>query len=131
MNTENSKIVFPELSYAITGIIFDVHNNLGRYCNEEQYADAIARTLQEKGMVYEREKVPPPSFDGEAKGRNMVDFFIENKVVLELKAKRMLTREDYYQVRRYLGALDFKLGLLINFRDKYVRPRRILNSGVS
>ncbi|MEK9168074.1 MAG: GxxExxY protein [Patescibacteria group bacterium] len=131
MNTENSKIVFPELSYAITGIIFDVHNNLGRYCNEEQYADAIARTLQEKGMVYEREKVLPPSFDGEAKGRNMVDFFIENKVVLELKAKRMLTREDYYQVRRYLGALDFKLGLLINFRDKYVRPRRILNSGVS
>ena len=61
----------------------------------------------------------------------MVDFLIENKVVLELKAKRMLTREDYYQVRRYLGALDFKLGLLINFRDKYVRPRRILNSGVS
>lgn len=128
MNTENAKIIFPELSYKVTGIIFDVHNKLGRYCNEEQYADAIEYILREKSMVYEREKILPQSFSGEVNGRNRVDFLIENKIVIELKAKRMLTREDYYQVRRYLSALDLKLGLLVNFRDGYVRPRRILNS---
>lgn len=123
-----SKIIFPELSYKINGILFKVHNNLGRLCNEKQYADAVEELLKGNDTKYEREKVIPESFSGEQKGRNKVDFIIESKIILEIKAKRLLLREDYYQVRRYLQALNLKLGILVNFRNQYIKPRRILNS---
>jgi len=123
-----STVVYPELSYKITGILFAIHNELGRYCNEKQYADRVEFYLKRFKINHEREKILSQSFEDELKGRNRIDFLIENKIILEIKAKRFLVKEDYYQVKRYLVALNKKLGLVVNFRDKYIRPRRILNS---
>jgi len=122
------KLIYPELSYKINGVLFSVHNELGRYCNEKQYADAIEKKIKELKHIYEREKNIPPLFNGEMKGRNKVDFIIENKIIIEIKSKRVMGRNDYYQTRRYLNAFNKKLAILANFRDKYLRPKRILNS---
>ena len=73
--------------------------------------------MVEKHIKYEREK----------QARNKVDFIIDDCLVVELKSKRVLTKEDYYQVKRYLIAFNKQLGLLVNFRDKFLKPRRILN----
>ena len=126
----DTKIILPELSYEVNGILFGVHNKLGRFLNEKQYADAVENLLKENKIKYEREKVLEQLFEGEKEGRSKVDFLIENKIIVELKSKRMLLREDYYQVRRYLEVLGLKLGILVNFRDKYLKPRRILNSKI-
>jgi GxxExxY protein len=123
-----TKIIYAELSYAINGICFKTQNDLGRLYNEKQYCDKIEQHLKEAGLEYEREKVLPPSFEGENPGRNKLDFLIENKIILEVKAKRILSRTDYYQVQRYLQALNLKLGILVNFKDEAVKPKRILNS---
>lgn len=123
-----SKLIYPELSYKINGVLFSVHNTLGRFCNEKQYADAVEGHLKRLNMNYEREKALSSSFDNEFEGRNKIDFLVENKIILELKAKRILTREDYYQVKRYLSVTYKKLGIIVNFRKKYIEPRRILNS---
>ncbi len=125
---DSNKLIYPELSYKITGILFAVHNELGRFRNEKEYGDAIENYLRKFNMNYEREKILPPSFEQELKGRNKTDFLIDNKITLEIKTKRLLTRDDYYQTKRYLVALNKKLGLLVNFRDKYLKPKRILNS---
>jgi len=124
------KIIYPDLSYSINGILFEVQNNIGHYCNEKQYGDAVEKLLLENNIKYEREKELPKFFEGEQDRRNIVDFLIENKILLELKTKRIISKEDYYQVRRYLESLNLKLGILVNFRDKYLKPRRILNSKV-
>ncbi|MDO8609211.1 MAG: GxxExxY protein [bacterium] len=79
-------------------------------------------------MSYEREKILSPTFVGEKIGRNKVDFLIENKILIEVKAKRIISKEDYYQTRRYLSSLNIKLGILVNFRSDYIHPKRILNS---
>lgn len=123
-----NKLIHPELSYKITGILFAVHNELGRFLNEKQYADAIEGYLKKLKIAYEREKILPPVFEQELEGRNKLDFLIEGKLILEIKTKRVLARDDYYQTKRYLTVLNKKLGLLVNFRDKYIRPKRILNS---
>jgi len=123
-----TKLIYPELSYKINGILFAVHNKIGRFSNENQYADAVENYLKKRGVIYEREKILLPSFENESKGRNKIDFLVKNKIVLEIKAKKILTRENYYQVKRYLVALDKKLGIIVNFRKKYIEPKRILNS---
>ncbi|MBI2577615.1 MAG: GxxExxY protein [Candidatus Wildermuthbacteria bacterium] len=120
-------VLYPELSYALTGILFLTHNELGKYCNEQQYGDKIESELHKANIVYEREKILPISFEGEQAGRNKVDFLVADRIILELKAKRILTREDYYQVKRYLAALDKQLGILVNFRAEYIVPKRILH----
>lgn len=121
-------IIYPILSYKINGVLYRVHNELGRYCNEKQYCDAIENHFNKLQISNRREIALPPSFEGETKGRNRVDFLVEEKIILEIKAKRFITKEDYYQVMRYLKALNKKLGVIVNFRDRVLKPKRIINS---
>lgn len=122
------KIIYPELSFKINGILFKTHNTLGRYCSEGQYSDFVEKLLKESKLKYEREKILPPIFDGEKAGRNKVDFLIENEIILEIKSKKIILKDDYYQIKRYLTVLNKKLGILVNFRSSYIYPKRVLNS---
>lgn len=131
MKKKRDKLIYEELTYEINGAIFETHNELGPYCNEKQYCDKLEEKIKKQGLSYEREKVLPPSFEGEKAGRNQVDFVIENKVVIEAKAKRAIRREDYYQTQRYLKALNKKLAILVNFRNKRVHIKRVINPDAS
>jgi len=128
MTNDYSKLVYPEISYKISGVLFSVHNELSRFENENQYCDCIEEKFKNLGIIYEREKIISVSFVGERPGRNKVDFIVEDKIIIEVKSKRIITREEYYQVRRYLSACNKRLGILVNFRNKYLKPKRILNS---
>ena len=124
---KKDNILYPELSYLITGILFKVHNELGRFRNEKQYADALENFLKLNEIDYKREKSLPPSFDGEANNRNIPDFVIEDKIIIDLKAKRLITKEDYFQMKRYLVSYNKKLGIIVNFRQNILTPKRIVN----
>lgn len=120
-NDTNSspKLIYPELSYILTGIFFDTHNQLGRYAREKQYGDQVALRLSELKVPFKRE------FRVQDTGNN-VDFIVDDKILIELKATPVTTKEDYYQVQRYLQILKIKLGLLVNFRYRYLKPMRIV-----
>jgi len=122
------ELIYKELSYDVNGILFDVQNELGRYCNEKQYGDLLEKKLKERKMRYEREKFLPESFEGEKLNRNRIDFLIEDIMIIELKVKRVIERQDFYQTKRYLVAFNKRLGLIVNFREKYLKPKRIINS---
>ncbi len=116
---KNGKLIYPELSYILTGLCFEVHNQLGRYAREKQYGDLLEEKLREIKIPYKREfRI--------GKSGNMVDFFIDNRVVLELKAKPLILKEDYYQAQRYLQISNIKLALLVNFRNRYLKPIRVI-----
>jgi GxxExxY protein len=125
------QVVYPELSYLICGLCFKVHNELGQFRNEKQYADALEEKLRVSKMPFIREKGLPKSFEGEHHRRNIVDFLVGDKIVVEIKVKRALAREDYYQLKRYLVSSNKKLGILVNFGQKYLSPKRVLNSQYS
>ena len=70
-----NKIIYPKLSYSVTGICFNEHNDLGRYSRERQYGDAIEHSLNEDPIPYKRE------FRVGGTG-NIIDFLIVDKIVL-------------------------------------------------
>ncbi len=115
---DTNKIVYKELSYRINGLLFQAHNNLGRFCRERQYADEIERLFRENKIEHRREKSTQQS--------NIPDFIIDNKIVLEIKTQPFVVKDHYYQIQRYLQDTGFKLGLLVNFRNKYLKPIRII-----
>ncbi|OHA15291.1 MAG: hypothetical protein A3G52_04220 [Candidatus Taylorbacteria bacterium RIFCSPLOWO2_12_FULL_43_20] len=113
------EVLYPELSYTITGILFSAHNELGRYAREKQYGDMVERNLAAKKIIFKREMCIGNS-------GNIVDFIIENKIIIELKAKQALLAEDFPQIQHYLQETQLKLGLLVNFRDKFLKPHRVV-----
>lgn len=117
--TIDEKVLHPELSYTITGILFAVHNELGQYAREKQYGDLIEAKFKESKIQYKRELAI-------ASSGNILDFIVDNKIVLELKSARILTKEDYRQIQNYLQQTNIRLGILVNFRPKYLKPVRII-----
>ncbi len=120
-------IIYQELSYVLNGVFFKVHNELSRFAKERQYGDAVEILLKEKGIAYQREYEVSFIVEGKSVKGNRVDFIIEGKIVLEFKAKPLITKEDYLQMKRYLVATGYRLGMLVNFHQQYLKPKRVLN----
>ena len=114
-------LIFEDLTYVIRGILFEVHRELGRFAKEKQYADLLEKKLIDRKIQYKREVRVSDS-------GNILDFSIENKVILEIKAKPFIIKNDYYQIQRYLQITQMKLGLLVNFHSEYLNPQRILRA---
>jgi GxxExxY protein len=125
-----NKILYADLSYSLVGLCYNVHNDIGRFAREKQYADALEKYLKQYGFKYQREyEVPYQTEFGDIRG-NRVDFLIEGKIILELKCKRLITKKDYYQIKRYLEASGLTLAILVNFREPILKPHRILNPNI-
>jgi len=120
------KLLFPGLSYKLTGLCFKIHHRLGRFCSEKQYADALEIALEESKIGYRREydigNLNLPVLTG-----NRTDFLIENKIIVDVKSKKFVTKDDYNQMQRYLQGGKIELGMIVNFRNTYLKPKRILN----
>lgn len=120
-------LVHQQLSYQLTGIFFKVHRQLGRFCRERHYCDSLEEWFKNKKVVYQRE-IEIKSFQNKSPKGNRVDFLIDNKIIVDIKAKQFITKDDYYQMQRYLQSSSLELGLLVNFRTLYLKPKRILNT---
>lgn len=119
--TTKKEILYPELSYQIIGIAFDVHNELGQFAREKQYADLLEKKLREIGLNYKRELRIGDS-------GNIADFVVgsNNEILLELKTTRVVIRDHFRQIQNYLQVTGIDLGIIINFSDKYLKPKRVL-----
>ncbi|MFH0892321.1 MAG: GxxExxY protein [Candidatus Falkowbacteria bacterium] len=122
------KIVYKELSYRINGLCFKIHDVLGRNCKEKQYCDLFEILLQKEKIEYEREKNLDIILEEQKIRGNRVDFFIARTILFDAKAKNFITKDDYRQMKRYLQATNLKLGIIVNFHDVSIRPKRVLNS---
>lgn len=121
------KLIKAELTYKINGCCFRVHRALGRFCRERQYCDKLEVALKEANLNYLREYELIRLIQNSPAG-NRVDFLIENSIILDVKAKKFITKEDYFQILRYLEAANLQLGMIVNFRNTYLKAKRIINS---
>jgi len=122
------KVLYKDLSYKITGLLFETHKKLSHYRNEKQYADYFENLLNREKIKYVREYKFEDFQYGRDKIRCICDFVVEDKIILEFKAKDYVSKEDYYQVMRYLVTLNLELAMIVNFRQRRLVPKRILNN---
>jgi GxxExxY protein len=120
------EIIYKELCYEIVGICFKIQAKLGRFCRERQYCDEFEKMLIDSKKNYKREFLLDKLETNDIKG-NRVDFIINGDVLIDFKAKNFVTKEDYAQMQRYLRSADLKLGLVVNFRESHLKPKRIIN----
>ena len=120
-------MVHKQLSFVITGILFKTHRELGISRNEKQYGDFFEGLLKKENINYKREFRFNDKFEN-GDMRCICDFVIDDKIILEFKVKDFITKEDYYQLKRYLESLEMQLGILVNFRQNRLSPKRVLNA---
>jgi len=124
------KLLFPELSYAVNGVLMDVAKQLGGGHKEKYYCNAIEQGLTYRKIKFQREYYIPVQYRNNIVGKYFVDFFIEDKedkIVLEIKRGKFITPMIISQVKYYLDALDLKLAIVGIFTYKGVILKRILN----
>ena len=122
-----NKIVYKDLSYSIMSAAYEVHQVLGPGFSENIYQEALVRELSHQGIKFERQKAVNISYKGAVIGEYRLDFVVEGKIVLEIKAVSEMTPLFDAQVYSYLKAIGLKLGILLNFGQKSLVSKRVVN----
>lgn len=119
---------YGELTERIIGCAMKVHSVLGNGFQEVIYQRALEIEMRKSGLSYVREMEMPIYYDGENIGTRRVDFFVEEIVMVELKAIIILEDVHLAQAMNYLEAYKMEIGLLINFGSKSLQFKRVHNN---
>lgn len=123
-----TKLVHPELSYEVRGVLFHVYNTLGPMLKEEYYRDAIALGLERRGIGCEPEKAFEVYYRDQRVGLYYVDVWVEGgKILLELKVAPAIEPLHKAQAISYLKVTDADLAIVVNYGDASLVDERLPN----
>jgi len=117
-----------DITHKIIGAAMKVHSNLGNGFQEVIYQRALAIEMSKHGLSFQRELEMQIFYDGIEIGTRRVDFLVEDKVMVELKALTVLEDVHLAQAINYLEAYRLEVGLLLNFGAISLEYRRLINS---
>ena len=119
-----------DITRKIIGAAMQVHKVLGSGFQEVIYQRALTIEMTKRGVAFAREVDMPIFYDNQQIGTRRVDFLVEDKVIVELKALTKLEDVHLAQAINYLEAYRLEVGLLLNFGAKSLEPRRVINSKI-
>jgi len=123
----NTKFKYSDITEKIIGCAMNVHCKLGSGFQEVVYQRALAIEFNEAGLIFAREDEMPIIYKDQQIGTRRVDFFVENKILVEIKAITQLDNVHLAQGKNYLEAYNIENGLLINFGAKSLEFKRLFS----
>jgi len=115
-----------ELTHKIIGCAMKVHSTMGNGFQEVIYQRCLAIEMEKQGLSFIREQEMPVCYEGIEVGTRRVDFFVEDKVLVEIKALIKLEDVHLAQGLNYLEAFNLETGLLLNFGSKSLEFKRLI-----
>jgi GxxExxY protein len=104
-----------DLTEKIIGCAFKVHNALGPGFLEKVYENALRIELEKLGLAVKQQEPVNVTYDGQVVGEYYADLWVEDRIVIELKAAQVLVKRHEVQLVNYLAATRINRGLLLNF----------------
>jgi GxxExxY protein len=120
-----------ELARIIVNVAFNIHSKLGPGLLESVYEEIMYHELTKLGLLVERKKSLPVVWDTLKLDIGFrADFIVEQKVIVELKSVEKVIAVHPKQLLTYLKIANYKLGLLINFNEAFIKNgiTRIVNN---
>lgn len=106
----------------------NIHSKLGNGFLEAVYSEILAKEFIKNNIIFEREKKLEIFYDGEKLNKTYkADFLCFDEIIIELKSTAFLHDNFSKQLQNYLKATNKKLGILINFGEKSLNYKRIIN----
>lgn len=116
---------YSAITEKIIGCAMKVHSTLGNGFQEVIYQRALQIEMGNQGLSFAREMEMPIFYEGIQIGRRRVDFFVEDKIMVELKAVTQLEKVHLAQALNYLEAYKMEIGMLINFGNTRLEFKRL------
>ena len=120
------KYLHSELTGKIIGCAMEIHSVLGNGFQEVIYQRALQIEMAQQGLSTSREHEMEIFYKGIKIGNRRVDFFVEEKIMVELKAVIQLEDVHLAQAINYLEAYGLPIGLLINFGSRSLQFKRVM-----
>lgn len=117
--------LYEKESYQIRGACFDVYKAFGGAFKEKIVDRSLTKALEKRDLKVENQKRIDIYFEGEKVGLYIPDKVVNQSIILEIKAKPYLTKQDIDQFWKYLKGSQYKLGFLINFGHKLEIKRTV------
>jgi GxxExxY protein len=124
----NNQYKYSDITEKIIKCSFAVHNIIGCGFQEVVYQRALAIELDDCGLQYIREQEMPLFYKDHHIGTRRVDFLVDEKVLVEIKAISKLEDVHFVQAINYLQAFKLEVGLLINFGSTSVEFKRVMKN---
>jgi GxxExxY protein len=135
MNTDKSRILeslldenlnkINRITEKIIGCSYNISNILGCGFLEKVYENALAHELRKIGFKVSQQHEIEVYYDGIVVGKYIADLFVEDLVIIEIKANSGLDDSQKAQCLNYLKATKLKIGLLINFGKPRIEIKRV------
>ena len=123
-----AKLLYEDESYKIRGACFKVYNALSGGIQEKIVERALSKELITQGMNIENQVRIDVIYNNEKVGTYIPDLVINNKIILEIKSKPILTKEDEKQFWAYLKNSKYKLGFLVIFSPQELIIKRFVHT---
>jgi GxxExxY protein len=121
--------LYKDENYAIVGVLFEVHKNLGKGFSEIVYKDAIKYKFQQNNIPYKREKEFSVNYKHiTLKHKFYADFVVYDSIILEIKTVDCFNNSHYNQCLNYLKVSGNKLAILVNFNLISLEYKRVIDS---
>lgn len=117
-------LLYQDITYKIRGACFQVWKKFGGAFKEKIIDHSLQVELSQRGLEVESQKRIDIFYKNKKVGTYVPDFVINDSVLLELKCKPFLTKEDDKQFWLYLKATNYKVGLLVNFGSTKLEIKR-------
>jgi GxxExxY protein len=121
-------MLYEDITRRIISAAMHVHSTLGNGFQEVIYQRAMVIELPLHNLTFEREKEMPIFYRDQQIGTRRVDFFVEDRIMVELKAVIRMEDAHLAQAMNYLEAYHMEVGLLINFGAKSLEFKRVYNN---
>ena len=112
----------------IIGAFYKVYNKLGYGFSEKVYENALALEMRKFGIKVEQQRPISVFYEEHIVGEYIIDMLVNEVVIVELKAVRVLADEHEAQLLNYLKASPIEVGLLLNFGQKPDHRRKVMDN---
>jgi GxxExxY protein len=120
-------MLYEDITHRIIAAAMAVHTTLGNGFQEVIYQRALEIEFPLHKLTFDREKEMEIFYRDQLIGTRRVDFFVENRIMVELKAVIQLEDVHIAQALNYLEAYQMEVGLLLNFGAPSLQFKRVRN----
>ena len=121
-------LLYEDKSYKIRGACFNVYNSLGGGIKEEIIHRSLFHELSLMGLNATSKKQININYKDKKVGVYIPDIIVNEKIILEIKSKPFITKEDEKQFWGYLKGSKYQLGFLVNFSSQKLLIKRFIHT---
>lgn len=115
LHKRTTQLLYEKESYLIQGAFFEVYKRLRNNYKESVIHNALFQELNARGLKVEKNKAIVVLYRGQKVGTYIPDLVVNDAILIEIKCKPFLHKEDIKQFWYYLKGSDYKVGYLVNF----------------